>query len=358
MACYRHAAENARPVTRQHAKDRHDRVRQSQDRRRHRLHRQGHRPRRLRPQGNLARRDRNARPDGDPRGVRPEAAAEGRAHRRLAAHDDPDRGADRDADGARRRRALGVVQHLFDPGPRGRRDRGGRHSGVRRQGRDPEGLLGLHRQAVRLARRRHAEHDPRRRRRRHDVRPSRPARREGRHRVPRQAGLRGRGSVLRAAQAHPEGEAEGLLRRDRQDHQGRLGRDHHRRASSLRHAEGRHAAVARHQRQRLGHQVEVRQPLWLPRVAGRRHPPRHRRDDGRQGRDGRGLRRRRQGLGRVAAPGRLPRDGVGDRSDLRAAGGDGRLPGRHDGRRRADAPTSSSPRPATRTSSRSSTCGR
>ena len=89
------------------------------------------------------------------------------------------------------------------------------------------------------------------------------------------------------------------------------------------------------QRQRLGHQVEVRQPLRLPRVAGRRHPPRHRRDDVRQGRDGRGLRRRRQGLGRLAAPGRLPRDGVGDRSDLRAAGRDGRLSGRHDGRRRA-----------------------
>ena len=55
------------------------------------------------------------------------------------------------------------------------------------------------------------------------------------------------------------------------------------------------------------HQVEVRQSLWLPRVAGRRHPPRHRRDDVGQGRDGRGLRRRRQGLGGVAAPGRLPR---------------------------------------------------
>ena len=167
------------------------------------------------------------------------------------------------------------------------------------------------------------------------VRASRRARRERRHRVPRQARLRGRGGLLRAAQEHAEGEAEGLVRRDREGDQGRLGRDHHRRASPLRHAEGRHAAVARDQRQRLGHQVEVRQSLWLPRVAGRRHPPRHRRDDGRQDRDGRGLRRRRQGLGRLAAPGRLPRDGVGDRSDLRAAGRDGRLRGRHDGGRRA-----------------------
>ena len=63
---------------------------------------------------------------------------------------------------------------------------------------------------------------------------------------------------------HPQGKAEGLVRRDRQDHQRRLGRDHHRRASSLRDAEGRHAAVARDQRQRLRHQVEIRQSLWLP----------------------------------------------------------------------------------------------
>ncbi len=89
------------------------------------------------------------------------------------------------------------------------------------------------------------EHDPRRRRRRHHVRPPRRARRERRHRLPRQAGLRGRGSLLRAAQEAAEGKAEGLLRRDRQEHQGRLGRDHHRRAPPLRHAEGRHAAVAR-----------------------------------------------------------------------------------------------------------------
>ena len=87
----------------------------------------------------------------------------------------------------------------------------------------------------------------------------------------------------------------------------------------------RQAAVPGDQRQRQRDQVEVRQPLWLPRIAGRRHPPRHRRDDVRQDRDGRGLRRRRQGLGRLAAPGRLPRHGVRGRSDLRAAGGDGRL---------------------------------
>ncbi len=85
------------------------------------------------------------------------------------------------------------------------------------------------------------------------------------------------------------------------------------------------AALARDQRQRQRHQVEVRQSLRLQGIARRRHPPRHRRDDGRQGRHGRGLRRCRQGFGGLAAQCRLPGDGVGDRPDLRAAGGDGRL---------------------------------
>ena len=62
----------------------------------------------------------------------------------------------------------------------------------------------------------------------------------------------------------PEGEAEGLVRRDREVDQGRLGGDHHRRASALRDAEEGHAAVPGDQRQRPRHQVEVRQSLWLP----------------------------------------------------------------------------------------------
>ena len=47
---------------------------------------------------------------------------------------------------------------------------------------------------------------------------------------------------------------------------------------------GRNAAVPGDQRQRLGDEVEVRQPLRLPSLADRRHQPRHRRDDRRQGR--------------------------------------------------------------------------
>ena len=62
----------------------------------------------------------------------PDAAAQGRAHHRLAAHDDPDRGAHRDARRPRRRGALGELQHLLDAGPRGRRDRGRPHGHARR----------------------------------------------------------------------------------------------------------------------------------------------------------------------------------------------------------------------------------
>ncbi len=137
----------------------------------------------IRPQGTRHRRDGDAGPDGAARGVRRIAAAQGRADRGVAPHDDPDGGADRDADGARRGGPLGLVQHLFHPGPRGRRDRGIRRAGLRDQGRDPRGILGLHRPHLRFRGRR--EHDPRRWRRRHDVHPDRRARRGGRDRPDR-----------------------------------------------------------------------------------------------------------------------------------------------------------------------------
>ena len=116
-----------------------------------------------------------------------------------------------------------------------------------------------------------------------------------------------------------------------------------------------HAAVPGHQRQRLGHQVQVRQPLRLPPLADRRHQPRHRRHDRRQGRRRLRLRRRRQGLRPVpAGPGR-PGHRHRDRPDLRAAGRHGGLRGRDRSRTSSRPPTSSSPRPATRTSSPPST---
>ena len=100
---------------------------------------------------------------------------------------------------------------------------------------------------------------------------------------------------------------------------------------------------------------QVRQQVRLPALAHRRHQPRHRRDDRRQARRRLRLRRRRQGLRRVTSrPGR-PRRGHRDRPDLRAAGGDGRPRGRHRSRTSSARPTSSSPAPATRTSSWPST---
>ena len=149
----------------------------------HRLHQQGRlrlscgRPRvgRLRPQRDPTGRARDARPHGVAGRVRRRAAARRRSHRRIAAHDDPDCRAHRDAHRARRRRALGVLQHLLDPGPRRRGDRrrARRHrrrpegcAGVRLEGRDARGVLVVHRAgALRMAGRR-PQHDPRRRRRR------------------------------------------------------------------------------------------------------------------------------------------------------------------------------------------------
>ena len=54
------------------------------------------------------------------------------------------------------RGALGLVQHLLDPGPRRRRDRRHRHAGVCRQGRNAGGILGVHPPHFRMAGRRHS----------------------------------------------------------------------------------------------------------------------------------------------------------------------------------------------------------
>ena len=79
--------------------------------------------RRVRPRRDPPRRARDARPDGDARRVRHQQAAHRRPHHRLPPHDDPDRRAHRDAGRARRRGALGVLQHLLHAGPRRRRGR-------------------------------------------------------------------------------------------------------------------------------------------------------------------------------------------------------------------------------------------
>ncbi len=112
--------------------------------------------------------------------------------------------------------------------------------------------------------------------------------------------------------------------------------DHHRRAPAVPDAAGRPTALPGDQRQRLGDQEQVRQQVRLPALADRRHQPGHRRPHRRQGRRDLRLRRRRQGLRRVAARAGRARHRGRDRPDLRAAGGDGRLPGRHSRRRRRD----------------------
>ncbi len=95
----------------------------------------------------------------------------GRAHHRLAAHDHPDRGADRDARGPRRERALGELQHLLDAGPCRRRHRRRRRAGLRLEGRDARGLLVVHLRSPQPSRRQGPAADRRRRRRRHAADP-------------------------------------------------------------------------------------------------------------------------------------------------------------------------------------------
>jgi hypothetical protein len=74
----------------------------------------------------------------------------------------------------------------------------------------------------------------------------------------------------------------------RRRHQGGLGGDDHRCAPAQRDGAGRRAAVHRHQRQRRGDQVQVRQQVRMPPLTDRRDQPGHRRAHRRQG--GRGVR--------------------------------------------------------------------
>ena len=297
------------------------------------------------------------------------AAARRRPHHGQPAHDHPDGGAHRDARRSRRRRALGVVQHLLDPGSRRGRGRGRPpesggtvanpqgHPGLRLEGRDARGVLVVHERGADVAGRLRPDADRRRRRRRDAAGAQGRRVREG-----------GQGPGVQRRRASPKSGASSSIccarsckeNADALD-QGRRGTarrqrgDDHRRAPPLPDAGGGHAAVPGDQRQRLGHQEQVRQHLRLPPLGDRRPQPRHRRHARRQGRGGVRLRRSRQGLRAGAARPGLPRHRHRNRSDLRAAGGDGRLRGQDARGRRRDAPTSSSPRPATSTSSPPST---
>ena len=237
-------------------------------------------------EGDRPRRARDARPDVRPSGVRRRAAASRCPHHRLAAHDDPDGGAHRDAGRARRGGALVLVQHLLDAGSRrgSGRGRAGRHAGraqrdpgLRLEGRDARGVLVVHRAGADLARRR-PEHAARRRRRRDPARPQgRRVRARGRGAgsgrrrlggVPDRA--RGPAALARVRPAAVDGGRGGDQGRDRGDDD--------RRAPPVPDGRRRNAALPGDQRQRLGHQEQVRQPLRLPALARRRHQPRRRPD--------------------------------------------------------------------------------
>ena len=120
---------------------------------------------------------------------------------------------------------------------------------------------------------------------------------------------------------------------DRRGHQGRHRGDHHRGAPPLPAPRAGQAPLPCHQRQRLGHQVQVRQPLRVPPFAHRRDLPGHRRDDRRQGGVVFGFGDVGKGCAQsLPGPGR-PGDHHRDRPHLRPAGGHGGLPGPHPRRR-------------------------
>ena len=255
-------------------------------------------------------------------------AAEGRAHRRLAAHDDPDRRADRDAEGARRRRALGLLQHLLDPGPRRRGDR--RRPARRSSPIKGESLEEYWTYTDRIFQWPDGEpsnmilddggdatH----------VHPARRARRGGRGR-PVQCRQSEEEEVLFAQIKKRMAATPGWFTKQRDAIKGVT--------------EETTTGVNRlYQLQKKGllpfPAINVNDCVTKSKfdnkygckeslVDGIRRA--HRRDDGRQGRRGLRLRRCRQGLRRIAARRRRPREGDRGRPDLRAAGGDGRLRGR------------------------------
>ena len=190
----------------------------------------------------------------------------------------------------------------------------------------------VHERGARVARRPRPDADRRRRRRRDAARAQGRRVREGRQGARRSTPDKDPEEWGVILELHPQ---RARSRRTRAAGRGsptahprRQRGDDDRRAPPLPDDGSRHAALPGHQRQRLGHQEQVRQHLRLPALAARRPRARHRRHARRQGRGRLRLRRSRQGLRAGAARPGLPRHRHRDRSDLRAAGGDGRLRGR------------------------------
>ena len=123
-------------------------------------------------------------------------------------------------------------------------------------------------EALRVARRQRPDTDRRRRRRCDAVRAQGVRVREGGRdsRLQSRQGARRVGRHSRHSAQGAQG-APGRVDQDRQGHPRRVRRDDDRRASALRDDEGRDAPVPGDQRQRLGHQEQVRQHLRLPPLA-------------------------------------------------------------------------------------------
>ena len=209
---------------------------------------------------------------------------ERRARHRLAAHDHPDGRADRDAEGPRRRRALGVAATSSRPRttPPPRSPRPARRCSPGRA-RSLEEYWDCTLDALTFPGGKGPRAGRRRRRRRHPADPQglRAGERLATGSTPASARTKSRSSRT-CSSASPR-ERPGFWHHRGQGLEGRFRRDHHRRAPPVPDAGSRRAAGAGDQRQRLGHQEQVRQPLRLPRIAGRRHQARDGRDAGRQG---------------------------------------------------------------------------
>ena len=201
---------------------------------RRRLRGEGHRPGRLGPQGDLHRRDRDARPDGHPRGVRQAQPLKGA---RIAGclHMTIQTAVlieTLKALGADVRWASCNIYSTQDHAAAAIAAAGTPVFAVK--GETPRRLLGLHAAHLRVGRRRHAQHDPRRRRRRHAAGPPRLRAEKGDTKFLDEAdSTRKRRSCFALDQEDAEGQAR-LVQRARQEHQGRLRGDHHRRAPPLR----------------------------------------------------------------------------------------------------------------------------
>ena len=124
-------------------------------------------PCRLGAQGNEYCRDGDARTDGDPRGVCGIQAPQGGAYCRLASYDHPDRRADRNPRCLGGGGPLGFMQHFLHPGSCRSSHRRSGCAGFCIQGGVSGRILGLYPPHFRMGRRRHRQHDSRRRRRCH-----------------------------------------------------------------------------------------------------------------------------------------------------------------------------------------------